>query len=165
MGASGLGALVLLLKKYPELNMSHRDTLKQGETMTSEQARANALKHGMSYEASYHNWYKYKDIIDLTIEEYIQMELSKPKGTVLKLIGRKMVPMSRADATRLQKMRCDNTSGYYGVSPVKKRGNWRWDVMVRGEKIGKAGYASPNDAAIAREAYIIEHGITARRNF
>jgi hypothetical protein len=133
--------------------------------MTSEQARINATTHGMSYLPEYHNWYKYKDHTGLTLEEYIQKQSQKCPECVLKLINGELVPMSRADATRLQKMRSDNRTGFYGVSFIKKRNNYRWDIMINGRKIGKAGFSTAEEAALDREWFIIDNSIRAKRNF
>lgn len=127
--------------------------------------RLNATKHGLSYTPSYHNWYKYKDATGLSLKEYIHLHATLPPDRVLKVIDGKLVPLSRADATRLQRMRCDNNSGFSGVSYIKKRGNYRWDVMVQGEKIGKAGFATEYEAAAAREQFLIDNNIIAKRNF
>ncbi len=121
--------------------------------------------HGRSSGASYHNWYKYKDAIGLTIDEYMELEANKPEGTVLNLVGDKLIPMSRADSTRLQKMRSDNASGYTGVYENKTRGYWVWEVCVKGKKEQRTKFDSPEDAAWSRERYVVENNITARLNF
>ncbi len=73
--------------------------------------------------------------------------------------------MTRADATRLQKLRSDNTSGLVGVYYNKARGWYYYQLMVEGVNHGENCFNAALDAAIAREEYIISNGIRARMNF
>lgn len=48
--------------------------------------------------------------------------------------------------------RINNTSGYTGVSKVKKSGNWRAEIMFCGKKMNLGTYGNIDDAVKARKA-------------
>lgn len=131
--------------------------------ITSEQARLNSTKHGKSYEAAYHNWYHYRNKGNTTLEEYLQLAEKCPKGKVMKFIDGRWEYLSRSDATRLQKMRKDNTSGYKNVYYQKRRGWWYWQLMVDGVNHQRVGFASAEEADRDITEYIRENRIRTSR--
>ena len=125
--------------------------------------KTNSLTHGMSYKVVYNSWYNnYKTVA--TLDEVVKLHSQLSPGEVLSAKCGKLCIISREDAMRLQKIRVDNTTGYTGVSPTKNT-TYRWDVMVNGNKEWEAGFNTPLAAAYAREAFIINNSVRARRNF
>lgn len=56
-------------------------------------------------------------------------------------------------------MASTNKFGYVGVSKVHESKNWRFTVGVNGKHLYFGGYATAEDAFIARESYLKEHGL------
>ncbi len=147
-----------------------RNRKKNGKPIYNAMCRSCATKgviriHGLSQESVYHAWYSAKEQVDITLDEYTKLYDAKPEDAILKVIDNKLIYYTRADSSRLSRMRSDNSSGYTGVYKNKVRGYWVWEVCIHGKKTQGLKFDTPEDAGWARERWIIENDVIAKLNF
>lgn len=75
-------------------------------------------------------------------------------------------PATRSENVKNCRRRTDNTSGFVGVTWRADRGKWRAYVRLNGHSRHLGLYATPEEAAVARDLAAIElHGAYAKLNF
>ena len=68
-------------------------------------------------------------------------------------------------ARNTQKLRCDNTSGYRGVSYLKKNRKYSAQIGISGKLVYLGSFQTALEAAKAYDQYVIGHNLEHTRNF